>query len=63
MPTPRTRRPRALVLKVELEREGATGRWIADVLNIKVETAKVRVFRARQKIREILQPYLDDMKN
>jgi RNA polymerase sigma-70 factor (ECF subfamily) len=45
------------------EYDGLPYNEIADVLNIKVETAKVRVFRARQKIREILQPYLDDMKN
>jgi DNA-directed RNA polymerase specialized sigma24 family protein len=31
------------------------------ILDIKLETAKVRVFRARQRIKEILQPYLDDM--
>lgn len=31
------------------------------ILNIKIETAKVRVFRARQKIKEILEPYLNEL--
>ena len=43
------------------EYQGLSYKEITEVLSIKIETAKVRVFRARQKIKEILQPYMDDM--
>jgi RNA polymerase sigma-70 factor, ECF subfamily len=42
------------------EYDGLPYNEIADLLNIKLETAKVRVFRARQKIRDILEPYLNE---
>jgi RNA polymerase sigma-70 factor (ECF subfamily) len=42
------------------EYDGMPYQEIADLLNIKLETAKVRVFRAKQKIREILEPYLNE---
>lgn len=43
------------------EYQGLSYQEITKVLDIKLETAKVRVFRARQRIKEILQPYLNDM--
>lgn len=43
------------------EYQGLSYNEITQVLNIRLETAKVRVFRARQKIKEILQPYLDEL--
>ena len=43
------------------EYQGLSYKEITVVLDIKIETAKVRVFRARQKIKEILQPYMEDM--
>lgn len=43
------------------EYQGLPYSEITALLNIKVETAKVRVFRARQKIKEILEPYLNEM--
>ena len=43
------------------EYQGLSYKEMTDVLDIKIETAKVRVFRARQKIKDILQPYMDDM--
>lgn len=43
------------------EYQGLSYMEITDVLGIKLETAKVRVFRARQKIKEILQPYLNEL--
>lgn len=42
------------------EYDGLSYQEISDMLNIKLDTAKVRVFRARQKIREILEPYLNE---
>jgi len=45
------------------EYQGLSYNEITVLLNIKVETAKVRVFRARQKIKEILEPYLNDINN
>jgi RNA polymerase sigma-70 factor (ECF subfamily) len=42
------------------EYDGMPYQEIADLLQIKLETAKVRVFRAKQKIREILEPYLNE---
>ena len=43
------------------EYQGLSYNEITVLLNIKVETAKVRVFRARQKIKEILEPYLNEL--
>lgn len=43
------------------EYDGLSYNEISDMLSIKLDTAKVRVFRARQKIREILEPYLNEM--
>ena len=43
------------------EYQGLSYKEMTTVLDIKIETAKVRVFRARQKIKEILQPYMEDM--
>ena len=43
------------------EYQGLSYKEMTVILDIKLETAKVRVFRARQRIKEILQPYLDDM--
>lgn len=42
------------------EYDGLTYQEISDLLNIKLDTAKVRVFRARQRIKEILEPYLNE---
>ncbi|MBU3742407.1 MAG: RNA polymerase sigma factor [Candidatus Kapabacteria bacterium] len=42
------------------EYDGLPYQEIADLLNIKLDTAKVRVFRAKQRIREILEPYLNE---
>ncbi|MCX6147217.1 MAG: RNA polymerase sigma factor [Candidatus Kapabacteria bacterium] len=36
---------------------------IAEALNDNVESVKVRIFRARQKVRTILAPYLKEMQN
>lgn len=43
------------------EYDGLSYNEISALLNIKLDTAKVRVFRARQRIKEILQPYLDEL--
>lgn len=43
------------------EYDGLSYQEIGDMLDIKVDTAKVRVFRARQKIRDILEPYLNEL--
>ncbi len=43
------------------EYDGLSYNEISDMLQIKLETAKVRVFRARQKIKEILEPYLNEL--
>ncbi len=43
------------------EYQGLSYKEMTVVLDIKLETAKVRVFRARQRIKEILQPYMEDM--
>ncbi|MBE2266271.1 MAG: RNA polymerase sigma factor [Flavobacteriales bacterium] len=45
------------------EYQGLTYQEISGLLTIKLETAKVRVFRARQRIKEILQPYLDEFQH
>jgi RNA polymerase sigma-70 factor (ECF subfamily) len=42
------------------EYDGLSYNEISAMLNIKLETAKVRVFRARQRIKEILEPYLNE---
>lgn len=44
------------------EYQGLSYKEMTVVLDIKLETAKVRVFRARQKIKDILQPYMKEMK-
>jgi len=46
----------AFLLRVE---EQLSFREIADVLNITEETARWRVFKARQKLMEIMEPFLD----
>ncbi len=43
------------------EYDGLTYNEIAEVSNTTVTNAKSRVFRAKQKIKDILQPYLKDM--
>ncbi|OGU12493.1 MAG: hypothetical protein A2X61_02550 [Ignavibacteria bacterium GWB2_35_12] len=43
------------------EYDGLSYNEIAEVTNTTVTNAKSRVFRAKQKIKEILQPYLKDM--
>lgn len=42
------------------EYEGLSYSEIAELTNSSLPTVKVRIFRAKQKIREILQPYLAD---
>lgn len=42
------------------EYDGLPYNEISELLNIKLDTAKVRVFRARQKIKEILEPYMNE---
>jgi RNA polymerase sigma-70 factor (ECF subfamily) len=42
------------------EYDGLSYQEISTLLNIKLDTAKVRVFRARQRIKEILEPYLNE---
>ncbi len=42
------------------EYDGLSYNEISAMLNIKLETVKVRVFRARQRIKEILEPYLNE---
>ena len=46
----------ALLLRVE---EGLSFREIAEVLNTTEETARWRVFKARQKLMEVMEPFLD----
>lgn len=43
------------------EYNGLTYREIAELLDISLPTAKIRVFRAKEKIREVLEPYLRDL--
>ena len=43
------------------EYNGLSYREIAALLDITVSTAKIRVFRAKEKIREVLEPYLKDI--
>lgn len=42
------------------EYDGLSYNEISALLNIKDDTAKVRVYRARQRIKEILEPYLKE---
>lgn len=42
------------------EYDGLSYNDIAQVLNVRLETAKVRVFRARQRLRDVLEPYMND---
>lgn len=43
------------------EYDGLTYQEIADVTGTSLATVKIRIFRAKQKIREILAPYLTDL--
>lgn len=43
------------------EYDGLPYNEISTVLGIRTDAAKLRVFRARQKVREILEPYLNEM--
>jgi RNA polymerase sigma-70 factor, ECF subfamily len=43
------------------EYEGLSYTDIAEMTNIPLSTVKIRIFRAKQKIREILSPYLEDL--
>ncbi|MGE5479102.1 MAG: RNA polymerase sigma factor [Chloroflexota bacterium] len=43
------------------EYEGFTYAEIAEMIGESLSTVKVRIFRARQKIREILQPHITDL--
>ena len=49
----------ALLLRVE---EGLSFRQIADVLDLTEETARWRVFKARQKLMSLLAPQLEQEK-
>ena len=44
------------------EYNGLSYAEIADVIGQSVDLVKVRIFRAKKKLREILAPYLDDLK-
>ncbi len=43
------------------EYDGLSYADIADVTGVSLSTVKVRIFRSKQKIREILQPYLEEL--
>ena len=43
------------------EYEGLSYQEIAEISDVPLSTVKIRIFRAKQKIREILQPYLKEM--
>lgn len=45
------------------EYNGLSYAEIADVIGQSVDLVKVRIFRAKKKLREILAPYLDDLKH
>ncbi len=45
------------------EYQGLTYREISAILEITVDTAKVRVFRTKEKIKKILQPYIKEMQS
>ena len=48
----------AFILK---EYEGFTYQEVADMLETNVSNVKVKIFRAKEKIRQILSPYLKDI--
>ena len=43
------------------EYEGLSYQEIAEIADVPLSTVKIRIFRAKQKIREILQPYLKEL--
>jgi RNA polymerase sigma-70 factor (ECF subfamily) len=43
------------------EYDGLSYEEIAQVTNLTLGTVKIRIYRAKQKIRQILQPYLNDL--
>jgi RNA polymerase sigma-70 factor (ECF subfamily) len=43
------------------EYDGLSYQEIADLTQTSLATVKIRIFRAKQKIREILAPYLSDL--
>lgn len=43
------------------EYNGLSSAEVADILGISVATVKVRLFRARQKLRKLLSPYIADL--
>lgn len=43
------------------EYNGLSYNEIAEVVGVSLETVKVRIFRAKQKLRDILAPYLEDL--
>lgn len=43
--------------------QGLPYQEIADIIGLKVSTAKNRCWRAKEKIKEILQPYMKDIEN
>jgi len=45
------------------EYDGLSYQEIADITHTSLATVKIRIFRAKQKIREILSPYLTDLSN
>lgn len=45
------------------EYEGMSYADIAEITDTSLATVKIRIFRAKQKIREILAPYLEDIAN
>lgn len=45
------------------EYDGLKYSEIAKILDIPVSTVKIRIFRAKEKIRKILAPYLEDLSN
>lgn len=45
------------------EYDGFTYNEIAEIMNTNVDTVKVKIFRAKKKMREILAPYLKELTN
>jgi len=43
------------------EYDGMSYQEIGEVLNMNVSTVKIRIYRAKEKVREILQPYLAEL--
>lgn len=43
------------------EYDGLSYKEISDLANVPLSTVKIRIFRAKQKIREILSPYLKEL--